>query len=131
MKNQTDIARKKIASIMPLEFEEYITNKLAGDFAYKLVQVLEKNDIYGVKRQRNMEIDEIEYKIACGEMTAAQVFTQMRQYIDVAEQLSRIYFLIASSRIGCDQVRAECDRYISDKGNNPLMLLCGGRNEKN
>ncbi len=28
-----------------------------------------------------MEIDEIEDKIACGEMTAAQVFTQMKQHI--------------------------------------------------
>ena len=31
-----------------------------------------------------MEINEIEYKIACGEMSAAQVFTQMKQHIDVA-----------------------------------------------
>ena len=28
-----------------------------------------------------MEIDEIEHKIACGEMTAAQVFTQMKQHV--------------------------------------------------
>ncbi len=28
-----------------------------------------------------MEINEIEHRVACGEMTAAQVFTQMRQHI--------------------------------------------------
>ena len=32
-----------------------------------------------------MEINEIEYKIACGEMNAAQVFTQMKQHIGAAE----------------------------------------------
>jgi len=30
-----------------------------------------------------MELKEIEYKIACNEMNAAQVFTQMKQHIDV------------------------------------------------
>lgn len=30
-----------------------------------------------------MEIEEIERKIACNEMNAAQVFTQMKQHIDV------------------------------------------------
>lgn len=29
-----------------------------------------------------MEIEEIEHKIACGEMSAAQVFTQMKQHVD-------------------------------------------------
>lgn len=28
-----------------------------------------------------MELTEIEHKIACGELTAAQVFTQMKQHI--------------------------------------------------
>jgi hypothetical protein len=28
-----------------------------------------------------MELNEIEHKIACGEMNAAQVFTQMKQHI--------------------------------------------------
>jgi hypothetical protein len=31
-----------------------------------------------------MELDEIEHKIACNEMTASQVFTQMKQHIDTA-----------------------------------------------
>ena len=30
-----------------------------------------------------MTVDEIEYKIACGEINAAQVFTQMRQHIAI------------------------------------------------
>jgi len=32
-----------------------------------------------------MEINKIEHKIACNEMNAAQVFTQMKQHIDAAE----------------------------------------------
>ena len=31
-----------------------------------------------------MKLSEIEHKICCGEMTAAQVFTQMKQHIDTA-----------------------------------------------
>ena len=31
--------------------------------------------------ERNMELHEIEHKIACNEMTAAQVFTQMMQFV--------------------------------------------------
>ena len=33
-----------------------------------------------------MELDKIENKIACGEMNAAQVFTQMKQHIDAANK---------------------------------------------
>jgi len=31
-----------------------------------------------------MNLNEIEHKIACGEMSAAQVFTQMKQHIGAA-----------------------------------------------
>lgn len=33
-----------------------------------------------------MGLDEIEYKIGQGEITAAQVFTQMKQHIDAANK---------------------------------------------
>jgi len=37
-------------------------------------------------RENEMELDVIEYKVAQGEMTAAQVFTQMKQHIDRANK---------------------------------------------
>ena len=33
-----------------------------------------------------MELEVIEQQIACNELTAAQVFTQMKQYIDIAHK---------------------------------------------
>lgn len=33
-----------------------------------------------------MNIDEIEYKIACGELNAAQVFTQMKQHVSTGNK---------------------------------------------
>ncbi len=47
-----------------------------------------------------MEISEIEHKIACGEMSAAQVFTQMKQHVS---ELAR-YSMSAGA---ADQFRCE------------------------
>ena len=47
-----------------------------------------------------MELNEIEYKIACGELNAAQVFTQMKQHVS---ELSR-YSMSAGD---ADQFRYE------------------------
>lgn len=33
-----------------------------------------------------MELNDIEHKIACNEITAAQVFTQMKQYVGAAHK---------------------------------------------
>ena len=37
-----------------------------------------------------MELSEIEHKIACNEMNAAQVFTQMKQHIDCDSELKKL-----------------------------------------
>ena len=60
-----------------------------------------------------MELTDIEDKIANGEMTAAQVFTQMRQHVDAATKLCAIYFGIAAECIGEEQVRECRDLCIS------------------
>ena len=61
-----------------------------------------------------MTLDEIEHKIACNELNAAQVFTQMKQHIEAAQKISKIHFSIASSRIGSDAVIVERDKFLSE-----------------
>ena len=36
-----------------------------------------------------MELNEIEHKIACNELNAAQVFTQMKQHIDAYDEIAK------------------------------------------
>ena len=54
-----------------------------------------------------MEIDDIESKIACNELTAAQVFTQMKQHINKCKCTAP---LIEKSELGRDSLNIELEK---------------------